>query len=178
MTADELLERLKARDPDAQVHFRKYVRTHLLAICMRELRDRTSAEDIVEDVLTDFIFDHVDRLRSPRAVHRYLRVTAIRRCRRHRTLAARHATLREETMSRPYSAREMVAALDQPRRQARLAHCMSRLTTRARQVLRMKFHNEMTNAAIGSTFGFSGQYASRIIGKALTTLRRCMEPVA
>ena len=65
---------------------------------------------------------------------------------------------------------------DRAEERATLARLMSGLSRREREVLRMRFEEDMTQAEIGEVFGVSQMQVSRVIRQALTRLRAASEP--
>ena len=53
---------------------------------------------------------------------------------------------------------------------------LERLDARAREILRLRFQEELTQAAIGERVGLSQMHVSRLIRQALTTLRDAAQP--
>lgn len=174
MNDDELLRRLKQRDGRAQLELRKRMFHRLLAVCTHILGDRVRAEDLAEDVLMDFAFEHVDRVEHPRAVASYLRLMAVRRARRIRQKQNRHESGHIERARPVDEERMLVDAIDAPQRQACLSRCIEKQDKKARQMLRLRFYNELSVTAIGQQMGVSKQYVSRIMKRALEALRGCV----
>jgi len=171
--SEEILDSLKRRDASAQRKARSALFPAVRAVCGRMLNDPMLAEHTAEDIWTEFLFQHVDRVRSARGVLRYLRLTTVRRCARVREVSARYideSTIAERISDAP-DAIELVASKQQ---QQRLMSCLQRLTGKVRAVLRMRFAEEMTQEAIGQQTGASKQYVGRVLKQALNRLRRCM----
>lgn len=146
----------------------------LKAVCAHVLGDRVRAEDLAEDVLMDFAFEHVDRVEHPRAVASYLRLMAVRRARRIKQKQNRHDTDSLERTSGVDEEGMMVAAIDTPNRVACLAECIDAQDKKARTMLRLRFHAERSVTDIGREMGVSKQYVSRIMRRALEALRGCV----
>lgn len=174
MDDDELLRRLKLRDGHAQIELRKRMFHRLRAVSVQVLGDRVRAEDLAEDVLMDFAFEHVDRVEHPRAVASYLRLMAVRRACRLRTLQNRHETVREDRSGPSNTEQAIVEAIDAPARQACLSHCVDAQDHKSRQMLRLRFYSERSVTDIGREMGVSKQYVSRIMRRALEALRGCV----
>jgi RNA polymerase sigma factor (sigma-70 family) len=172
----ELLDRLRARDPQAQAALRRELFPRVLAVCRRLLLDATLAAEVAEDIWMDFVFEGAERLRAPEAVGAYLRVMTVRRCVRLREGLARQVEF-DESCALDACAPEagLEAGLDQRRLQARLAGCLRRLSDRARQIVRMRFFLDLTQEEIGRAFGVSKQYAGRVLQRSLDALRVCLE---
>lgn len=168
-----MLDRLKARDPLAQQEAARTLYPRLLRLCLAELRDEGLAEQTASDLWTDFLFAEVDNLRREGAEGAYLRMMAVRRCRRIRAFRDRHdAPIQERAHG---SEEEIVARLDTRRQVADLTLCLETLNPRVRRVLRMRFHLGMSGPAIGEALSVSKQYAGRLIALGLDGLRQCME---
>lgn len=171
---DTLLDALRMRDPNAQARLEDAFRDGLVARARREVDDPALAEDIVADLLLEFLYDKVDRLRSPRAIPTYLRVAVVDRSRREARRRRRAQPLPTD-LGTAHPEDALNAHLDAPALHTRLDDCLAGLTARARAMLRLRFRHEHTNRSIGEALGISGQHVGRIIAAALTRLRRCME---
>ena len=65
---------------------------------------------------------------------------------------------------------------DRAEERATIARLMTSLSPREREVLRMRFEEDMTQAEIGAVIGVSQMQVSRVIRQALTRLRAASEP--
>jgi RNA polymerase sigma-B factor len=65
---------------------------------------------------------------------------------------------------------------DRAEERATIARLMSSLSPREREVLRMRFEEDMTQAEIGVVIGVSQMQVSRVIRQALTRLRAAADP--
>jgi RNA polymerase sigma-B factor len=65
---------------------------------------------------------------------------------------------------------------DRAEERATIARLMTKLSPREREVLRMRFEEDMTQAEIGAVIGVSQMQVSRVIRQALTRLRAASEP--
>jgi RNA polymerase sigma factor (sigma-70 family) len=147
----------------------------MVSLCQRILDDRVLGKETAEDVWTDFVLFHAATVRSEAATEAYLRVIAVRRCRRVRMIQARHDPITELADSREGPESELIAADEDRRRQSRLAHCLSQLDHQAQRLLRMRYHLGMTQESIGQQLGVSKQYAGRILARTVAGLRSCVE---
>jgi RNA polymerase sigma factor (sigma-70 family) len=173
--SDELLERLQKGEAGAIRQVQADVLPRLRAVC-RTLLGQALADEVAEDVWTDFMVDHVSSLKHSAALPAYLRLMASRRCAELRRFQARHEAVDDGAPDGHEGAEAMLARLGEQReRESRLAACLAVLTESARAVLRMRFHHERTLEAIGATLGVSKQYVGRVVGKSLCALRRCLE---
>ncbi len=175
---EDILARLRAREPGAQKELRRAVLPRLVATCARLLSSASCAEELAEDLWNDFLLLHVERLRHASAIHAYLRMMAVTTCRRRNTRAERFADLADaqgaaEASVDPESM--LSEAVETRRRQARLAQCLSRLAPRPRALVRMRFSHGLTQEAIGERMGVSKQYVGKVLAKTLDSLRKCME---
>lgn len=168
-----MLDRLKAREPDAQKQLSRDLYPLVLKLCRRELRGDL-AEHVASDVWTDFLFSEVDHVRAQEAIPTYLRMMTVRRCRRMQRWQDRHLA---PSGAEPVhgSEDEAVERLDDDRRIAKLTGCLERLTPRVRGVLRMRFHHGLTQQSIGESLGVTKQYAGRLVAAGLDSLRTCLE---
>jgi RNA polymerase sigma factor (sigma-70 family) len=180
----ELFDRLRARDPQAQVELRRELLPRVLAVCRRLLPDPSLAAEAAEDIWMDFAFGGLDRLRAPEAVSAYLRVMTVRRCVRLRDGWARHEELGERACPAGGPGGEtsgaaveegLLMGLEQRRLRERLVRCLRRLSEKARRIVRMRFFLDLTQEQIGQSLGVSKQYAGRVIHRSLDALRACLE---
>jgi RNA polymerase sigma-70 factor, ECF subfamily len=172
---EDLLDALRSRHAGAQRKARAWLFPRVLAVCQRLLSDKALAEQTAEDVWLDFLYGHVDAVRSAAAVEGYLKMMTVRRCRRTRDQQTRHTELDEQLLAPVGSEAETVAVLDHRRLTRRLDTCLGQLTPRTRQALSWRYHEELTQEDIGRRFGFTKQYAGRLLAQGLETLRRCLE---
>jgi len=170
-----LIERVRVRDPVAILELRRILFSKVTAVCVHLLRDAALAEEVAEDVWMDFVYQSIDRVERPEAVAAYLRVMAVRRCVRLRERRSRHEEFTDRGPAGADPEAAVVGALDWPARRRRLEACLKRLSARARQVLRLRFHLDQTQEAIGQSLGFSKQYAGRVLNRSLEALRACLE---
>jgi RNA polymerase sigma factor (sigma-70 family) len=172
---NELLDGLKEGTTRARAIARQSLFPRVLAVCRRMLSDPILAEDTAEDIWMDFLFLHAARVQSARALPAYLRMMTVRRCIRIRQSRARLAELDENSASNGLAEDHLVSAVDLMRDQVRLQACLEQLDGRARKILRLRFHLDLTQEAIGQALGVSKQYAGRVIARSLENLRQCLE---
>lgn len=172
---DNLLERLKAGDPEAQRACRERYLPWLARTCGRWLGDRHRAWEVAEDVLADVMIDHVAKIRQERSLPAYLHMVATRRC--GRLLRVPATTELPDDRADPAENAEvlLVTAAEERLRRARIGHCMEQLRPRVQTILRMRFHGDHTQEAIGRVLGVSKQYVGRVLARSLEDLKRCLE---
>lgn len=175
MDPGETLTLLRARDAGAQAQLREQLFPRVLGTCLQILRDEVAAREMAEDIWTDFLFGKVDGIEHPRAMAAYLKLMAVRRCRRLRERSARHTAAVELQHQGPDPERLVLEAHDVVRQHALLAACLELLSPKAHQVVRLRYAEELTQEEIGVRIGASKQYAGRVLGRSLEQLRRCME---
>ncbi|MGC4119974.1 MAG: sigma-70 family RNA polymerase sigma factor [Myxococcales bacterium] len=174
--AGDLLTRVKAREPGAQRELRSQVFPRALAVCRSILRDEALAEEVAEDLWTDFLVSHVGSLRSLEALPAYLRLMAVRRAGRVQELRARHDELPERLPdARPGAESVLVEESERRRLALQLRDCLGALRPRSRQMVRLRFSHGMTQEQIGSELGFTKQHVGRVLAKSLAALRQCLE---
>jgi RNA polymerase sigma factor (sigma-70 family) len=171
----DLLARLKARDPRAQRELRARHLAPLAAVCERILGAGAQAREIAEDVITDVAMVHVDKIRLERSLPTYLRMVAVRRCARLKAAQGRHDELGHHADHRDGPEAALVEADEAHRWRRRIGRCLARLQPRVRLVLRMRFHEDATQEAIGTSLGVSKQYVHKLLSKSLVSLRKCLE---
>lgn len=171
---ERLVELLKQGDGSAQESFFRSYWDRVYFICVRILHDNANACDVALDVLTDFIYTYVHKITTTAAVGSYIRLMAVRRSLRYkeRMYRAGDEAHLERLADVGCSPEERAnATVIMPR----LDSCLSELTPKAQQVIRLRFGKEMTNETIGSLVGGSKQYIGKLIRKSLETLKRCLQ---
>lgn len=171
MDDESLLDALRSGDPAGVLALRARYRGRLVAVVAQICGDLGVAEEMSEDILSDFVVDHAAGLRAAGAMGGYLRLMAVRRAVRHRDRGRRHVALPVELCG---EAPSMEAALDGPARHARLTDCLAELPVRTQRMLRLRFGREASLAEVGAALGLSKQFVARVVGEALARLRRCL----
>ena len=173
----ELLDRLKLRDGQAQLELRQEAFPKVLGTCRHVLKDPVRAEEAAEDIFIDFLYDQVDRVRKSESLWPYLRMMTVRRCIRLRQLERRAKSVDgDDLMPAPTVDAEepVLCRIDVERDLERLRGCLGRLSNRQKEILRLRFHHELSFSAIGHRLGTSKQYAGRTAKEALGSLRKCV----
>lgn len=147
----------------------------LEGLCAKVLNNRALGAETALDVWTDFELFHAAEVKSPAATEAYVRLVAVRRCRRLKMLDARQAPLTTEAPDRAARADEQLIAAE---RDQKLAACIEKLDANAKRLLRMRYQLGMTQESIGERLGVSKQYAGRILARAVDGLRTCVEATA
>ena len=171
---DTLIAGLKASNPKAQHAFWNSSWNEVYVICAHILGAGPNATDTAVDILTDFMFKHVQKLSNPQSAYAYLRLMSVRRSLRRRDRVAElngrnHDSLPD--INAVCADDEAEKALLLPR----LADCLGLLTPRAQKVLKLRFGEDLTNERIGDIVGGSKQYLGRLIRQSLELLRTCLE---
>ena len=173
--APELIVRLQKNDQEAQRLFWSSQWSYVFAICAHILGKGAAATDLAVDVLTAFMFDYVHGLSHPATATAYLRLMAVRRALQKRKEQRFFAevkdfeTLVEDGARTPED--EALCRASMPR----LENCLSHLSPKAQQVIRLSYTQGMGNNRIAELLGVSKQYIGKLIKKSLGWLRRCME---
>lgn len=177
MQADkEILERLRARDVETQLWVHQRYGPQVRAACEHLLDDTITAEQASVDIMTDFLFVHVDRMRSANAIGAYLRMAAVRRCVRIRELQKRHDDIGDLVPSTDENQEDLLlGAMDNQAPIVKMLDCLQHLQQKPQRMLRLRFGHGQTLEGVGQSLGVSKQYVSRVINKSLKALRRCME---
>lgn len=171
---DSELARLKARDPRAQARFYAAHRARVEAMCARVVGAGAGAGELATDILGDFLFQYVDGVESPRAVHTYLKLMATRRSLRWVRKGSRAEEVSEDlAVDDPHAATDQAIWTEELA--PRLTTCLERLTPKAREVLQLRFGTELTNEAIGGLLGGSKQYIGRLIKESTEKLKKCLD---
>lgn len=173
----DLLERLRARDGEAQAVVRAAESGRLFAIAVRTLGSPARAETLVADLFTDFFFDAVDRVRAQAAIPAYLRAMVVRRSRREVERLQRYEELHDEPLSDGRQG-SLDERLDREAWLRRLAICTGELTPNARTTLRLHFTYELSLQQVGDRLGRSKQAVHKTVQKALVALRSCLGDAA
>jgi RNA polymerase sigma-70 factor (ECF subfamily) len=172
--AARLVARLKREDPAAQRRFWRICWPQVYADCARILGDGLPAHEVAVEVLSDFLLRYVHGLSHPGAAGTYLRLMAVRR-------AAREKEARSASKSVDMDVFHAEAGVDAEESAwakallPRLEECLGELTPKARQVLKLRYHADLTNERIGALLGGSKQYIGRLITRSLGVLRKCLE---
>lgn len=147
----------------------------LEGLCAKVLNNRALGVETAADVWTDFELFHAAEVKTAAATEAYVRLVAVRRCRRMKQLEGRQAPLTTEAPDRAAAADEQLIRAERDRK---LAACMEKLEPSAKRLLRMRYQLGMTQESIGEQLGVSKQYAGRILARALEGLRGCVEATA
>ena len=169
--------RLRTGDADEQGVFFRNHWSEIYAICARILGDGPDACDVTVDILCDFLFDYVKSLKKAQAMRSYLRLMAVRRSlrlrnKRGKSVETDSESLPDQTGCSPEHAASMVWW------HPRLTECLSRLTPKAQQVVRLRYGQDLANERIGEMVGGSKQYIGRLLSKSLGKLKECLEAEA
>lgn len=171
-----VLARLRARDPETQAQVWRELHPRLSALCTRIVGDPARGEEVAQDVWIDFAYTYVDRVEKPGAMRGYLIMMAVRRARRQAIRRRQHRREGEpEERASEHQEAPLVEALHHDRLKARLTTCLEELRPRARQMLRMRFREELSLREIGEGFGVSKQAVGKAVRVALAALRACIE---
>ena len=68
---------------------------------------------------------------------------------------------------------DLVTRIDDARMSARVEGCMERVTDRNRQLLALRFHEDLTLEQIGARFSVTKQNVRQVLRRTLDRLRRC-----
>jgi RNA polymerase sigma factor (sigma-70 family) len=142
----------------------------LIRVALMLVGDRPTAEDVVQDAFMG-LHRNLRRLSSADKAHAYLRASVVNGC---RSVHRRRATSRRHAQHEPpvWSAESAVMA----REDSRLAlQAVSRLPSRAREVLAFRYYLDMPDgeiaAALGASRGTVSSTASRALAWLAQTLR-------
>jgi RNA polymerase sigma-70 factor (sigma-E family) len=168
-----------ARDPVRDVTVTELYEQHwpgLVRLAVLMLGDRPSAEDVVQDAYAE-LYRRWSRLRDPTRALTYLRSTVLNRSRsvlRRRKVALRHDQHPAEPAiwSAEHSA-EHSAVLSEDRREVLLA--LTKLPTRRREILVLRFYLDLTDAEIAETLGISRNTVRSAASRGLAALGRMLE---
>jgi RNA polymerase sigma-B factor len=184
-----LIKAIDRFDPDREIAFSSYAVPTILGEIKRHFRDRTWAVRVPRDLqeLTLRVDRAVDELSED--LRRQPSVTELAKAvgaDEEQVLEALQAggAYRAVSIDAPRSSGsdDEAATLgdsvgvdedgfDRAEDRATLAHLLTTVTSREREVLRMRFEEDMTQAEIGAVIGVSQMQVSRVIRQALSRLR-------
>ena len=173
-----LLEKLQARHEPSQSALWKLMRPQLVATVTPIVGGKAVAEAVVADLLSDFLFHYVNKLRDGRAIPSYLRIMALRRSRRQQERARRHGELDPDDRRHRSDDAGPDDAIDSARWSRWLERCLGEVKGKARSILKLHYGHEMSYAEIGQRLGTSKQAAAKMGKKYLEVLRACVETQA
>lgn len=162
-------------DPTELTALKAQLLPKLEGLCGKVLNNRALGVETAADVWTDFALFHAADVKTPAATEAYVRLIAVRRCRRMKLIAGRQAPLTIEAPDRAPRADDLLITAERDRK---LAACMDKLDAPAKRLLRMRYQLGMTQESIGEQLGCSKQYAGRILARAIDGLRSCVEAAA
>jgi RNA polymerase sigma-70 factor (sigma-E family) len=146
-------------------------RTHALTLVRMAnllLRDRESAEDVVQDTFLS-LYRILPKLNDHDEILPYLRTAVINRARS--ALRTRRRALAHPIIYEPDESSAESAAMVTQDRQAVIS-AVSRLPRRAREILVLRFYLDLSDAEIAATLGVSRGTVSSTASRALGTLGR------
>ena len=142
-------------------------------MCLRISRSSVLATDTAVDLLTDFMFDHVENVRDPGGIRAYLRLMAVRRSLRKKERSLLQVPI-DDRISGHSAANGVEAAAEFLHLLPRLEECLGMLTPKAQSAIRLKYTRQIPDREIGNLIGGSKQYIGRLLGRSLELLRECI----
>jgi len=184
-----LIKAIDRFDADREIAFSSYAVPTILGEIKRHFRDRTWAVRVPRDLqeLTLRVDKAVGELSEE--LHRQPSVAelgavvgadeeqvleALQAGGAYRAVsfdAPRGSGVEEELVTLADSVGVDETGFDRAEERATLEHLLTTITTREREVLRMRFEEDMTQAEIGAVIGVSQMQVSRVIRQALSRLR-------
>ena len=139
-------------------------------------------EDKVRDAIHDlflYLWQQREKLAVPQSGKAYLMVSLRRRLFDKRVGDLDQAvpvedTDAESTLASPDAERDWILQEDEVLRSEHLAGAMARLSDRQREILHMKYFEQMDYDAIGAVMDLNYQSARNLVNRALNALRREM----
>lgn len=168
MYDDAFLERLKRREPTAQQAFYEAELRPVERACRRLLDSPSLAEQTAGDVLNDFLYVHVDKVRLGRALRGNLRGWVQTHCRRARRIQRQLGGEAVETATE-------APRFEFPQRLARLHGAIETLSPTQRRALRLRYFNGLKNVEVAAELGVSRARVTQLLSRALVRLRGEME---
>ena len=169
--AEDRLALLQERRPETQIRLWRSYRPVLMPIARSILRSSTEAENLVDEVLCDFLFHYVANLHEPRAIGAYLKSMTVRRACRLRDKLQRQTSFEEEEIPG-------VPGDAEPERRILsrwLEKCLRRLTAKARTILRLHYGHDLSYREIGQQLGRTRQAVGISVQKSRKALQKCLE---
>jgi RNA polymerase sigma-70 factor, ECF subfamily len=170
------LEKIKRRDEDA---IAELVRTH-----HRQLRgyvaaisaDLGAVDDISQDVFLRAL-ERLDRVADLEDFPRFMRGIARNVVREHARRSARHCERYIEFIDECFSTEEKLQAespVNDPQVVAAMRQCLTRLPERSRQMLDMRYSEELHAEDIGRTMGLNGGAVRASLLRIREALLKCV----
>lgn len=165
--------RLAAGDPEAEVELFRRLAPRVRLYGLRHLRDRSAADDLVQDVILmtcDSLRE--GKLRDPQVLGSFV----LGMCRKVVANLRRGERRRREILER--HGRELVPEHSPPEPLldlGRLARCLAGLSERERTIVVSSFYAERSADEIGTELGLTPGNVRVVRHRALARLRSCME---
>lgn len=148
----------------------------VFGFCIRALRDRTLAEDILQQVFLEAYRD-IDRFRGQSSLRTWLLRIASHRC--HDAIRARNRRDRivdpHEEVEGPDPATPIAQRLERSELVAALEDCLTGLSDEVRMTVLLRFQSELTYDEMASAIGVRSDALQARVARALPALRRCLE---
>jgi RNA polymerase sigma-70 factor (ECF subfamily) len=169
----ELAARVRGGDGEAEAELFRRLAPRIRLYGLRHLRDRSAADDLVQDVLL-MTFDSLraGKVREEERLASYV----LGMCRRVAIEAARGTARRQRLLDRfgPDLAPPAWVHDEAPLDSGRLTACMERLAERERSVVVLSFYADRDASQIASELGLSPANVRVLRHRALARLRDCM----
>jgi RNA polymerase sigma-70 factor, ECF subfamily len=162
-------------------HLRRLMTEHggaVYAMCVRILRDRALAEDVLQRVFLEAHRD-LDRFQGRSTIRTWLIGIATHRCqdeiKARRRREKRFQTDEHAVINAPDPNSDVDGPLDRARVGKALEDCLDELSGESRAAVLLRFHAGMSYEKMGETVGDNpGTLRKRVI-RALPLVRRCLE---
>jgi RNA polymerase sigma-B factor len=184
-----LIKAIDRFDPEREIAFSSYAVPTILGEIKRHFRDRTWAVRVPRDLqeltlrVDRAVGELSDELRRQPSVHELAQAVgadeeqvleALQAGGAYRAIsfdAPRGSSADDEVSTLADSVGVDETEFDRAEERATLANLLTTVTPREREVLRMRFEEDMTQAEIGAVIGVSQMQVSRVIRQALARLR-------
>ncbi len=168
------LRLLQTRDLPEQEKPYRGERQMLERIALSILASPKDAELLVGDVFVDFLYKYVDSIQKPNSIRAYLKTMTVRRARRQMARLRKHEEFNPDSKQVPALV-PRDGDLERKIFRRWLEKCLSKLSDKARKVLKLHFGHDLSYAQIGKSFGSSKQAVGKTVLKSLAVLRKCLE---
>lgn len=146
--------------------------------CLRRLRDRALAEDVLQRVFTE-AYRSLDSFQERSSMRTWVFGIAINRCRdaiKARDRLANRVQIDDEKVERaPDPGADPGARIDRDRLDEMLRECIARLQAESQEAVRERFQLELSYEEMASKHGVKADTLRARVTRALPLLRACLE---
>lgn len=148
----------------------------VFGFCVRALRDRAQAEDVLQQVFLEAYRD-IARFEGRSSLRTWLLRIASHRC--HDAIRSRNRRERmvdgDEDVERADPAAPVAQRLERSELVAALEACLGELSDEVRMTVLLRFQSELTYDEMSASLGARSDALQARVARALPALRRCLE---